>query len=216
MDPDLVAIAARHVERLLIVLAGGLSIVLGYRMFLAIPKAQNDGEGKVQLPGGISIYVSRVGPGVFFALFGAIILSLGVHDGLRLERREQLAAAPSQAAAAGASTASAVTEWRYSSAVGPGGAGEHGEVERNTVLGIVGQLTRVAAVLDGPVGRELSAPQRNDFPAALSEARQRLLASVWDERAWGPHIEFVRWVQEGESGPPPKRATPAVRAFRGQ
>src|SRR2546428_454261 len=78
MDSDLLAIAARHVERLLIVLAGGLSIVLGYRMFLAIPKAQNEGEGRIQLPGGVSIYVTRVGPGAFFAPYGAAILGLGL------------------------------------------------------------------------------------------------------------------------------------------
>src|SRR5688572_8561747 len=72
MDSDLITIAARHLERLLIVVAGGLSIVLGYRMFLAIPRAGEDkGEGKLELPGGISVYVTRVGPGVFFALFGA-------------------------------------------------------------------------------------------------------------------------------------------------
>ena len=39
MDSELIAVAARHFERLLIVVAGGLSIYLGYRMFLAIPRA---------------------------------------------------------------------------------------------------------------------------------------------------------------------------------
>ena len=53
-----------------------------------------------------------------------------------------------------------------------------------------------------------------DFDLALNDARRRLLAGVWDERTWGPYADFARWVQDGESGAPPARAAPAVRAFR--
>ena len=63
----------RGLERLLVIAAGALAIFLGYRLFLRMPE-RREGEGKFELPGGISIYVSRVGPGVFFALFGAAIL----------------------------------------------------------------------------------------------------------------------------------------------
>lgn len=61
------------IERIIIVIIGGLCIYLGYQLFLNLP-VQQEGEGRIKLPGDISIYVSRVGPGVFFALFGSIIL----------------------------------------------------------------------------------------------------------------------------------------------
>ena len=215
MDADLIAIVARHLERLLIVVGGGLSIVLGYQMFLAIPRTEKDeGEGKVELPGGISIYVTRVGPGVFFALFGAIILGLGLQQGLKLEVREQRPAVGSPASG-GAPAVATVTERKYSSLSTAGGSGQQREAERTSALDTVTQLARLGATLDGPGRRgELSQQQRLDFGLALSDARMRLLATVWDER-WGTYAEFARWVQGGESGAPPAAAAPAVRALRG-
>jgi hypothetical protein len=210
MDSELIAVAARHLERLLIVLGGALSIYLGYRMFLAIPRAASEtGEGKLELPGGVSIYVTRVGPGVFFALFGAVILGLGLQHGLTLEVKEQRRSAEAGATA----PAGVVTERRMSSAVPAASQMVH-DSERTGVLGTVEQLSRLGVALDGPGGRALSTRQRTDFDLALGDARRRLLASVWDERAWGPYADFARWVQDGESGAPPTRAAPAVRAYR--
>ncbi len=216
MDSELIAVAARHLERLLIVLAGAGSIYLGYRMFLAIPKATPEaetGEGKLELPGGVSIYVTRVGPGVFFALFGAVILGLGLHQGLNLEVKEQRSGVVAKDAASGA-PATIVTERRLSSAVPSGASAQQYDAERTGTLGTVGQLGRLAAALDGPGGKSLSQQQKIDFGGALNDARLRLLAAVWDEQTWGPYAEFSRWVQEGEGASPPARAAPAVRAYR--
>jgi hypothetical protein len=76
MEPQLLGIGARHLERLVIALSGALAIWLGYRLFLGMPLAER-GTGKLQLRGGISIFISRVGSGVFFALFGAGVLAYG-------------------------------------------------------------------------------------------------------------------------------------------
>lgn len=74
----------RMMERLLAVITGGFSIYLGYRLFVSIP-SQANGEGKFALPGGISIYLTRVGPGVFFALFGAIVVALSFHYSIKID-----------------------------------------------------------------------------------------------------------------------------------
>jgi hypothetical protein len=214
METDLIAIGARHLERLLIVIAGGLSIVLGYRMFLAIPRAGADqGEGKIELPGGISVYVTRVGPGVFFALFGALILGLGLQHGLKLEQRSEQRQATAATVSGEAPAVVAVTEKRYSSLAAAGASAQQREAERTGALDTVAQLGRLAGALEAPAAK-LTPQQRLDFGLALSDARMRLLASVWDER-WGAYTEFVRWAQGGESGAPPPAAAPAVRAFRG-
>lgn len=209
MDSEIIAVSARHLERIMIVLAGALSIVLGYRTFLSIPRRTEKGEGKLELPGGISIYVTRVGPGVFFALFGAVILALGLYKGLTVDVREGVVPAS-------ATTGAARMEERHlSSAVPAGASTQSQEVERTGALGTVAQLARLALTLDGPGGRSLAQQQRLDFGLALTDARLRLLAAVWSEREWGAYNEFTRWVQNGESGPPPTRAAPAVRAYRG-
>ena len=208
MDSELIAVAARHLERLLIVLAGAGSIYLGYRMFLAIPRARDTGEGKLELPGGVSIYVTRVGPGVFFALFGAAILALGLRHGLSVEVREQ------RPGEVGTSAATVLTERRLSSAVPSPASPQQQDAERTGTLGTVAQLGRLATALDGPGGKGFAQQQRIDFGGALNDARLRLLAAVWDEQAWGPYADFARWVQVGEGGAPPARAAPAVRAYR--
>lgn len=69
----------RSFERILDTVIGGISIYLGYRLFLKLPE-KTDSQGKVVLPGNISIYLSRVGPGVFFALFGAAVIALSLQD----------------------------------------------------------------------------------------------------------------------------------------
>jgi hypothetical protein len=65
-------IILRMIERILGVLLGGLSITLGFYLFKLIP-TQIDSEGKLTFPGG-SIHLMRTGPGVFFALFGCLII----------------------------------------------------------------------------------------------------------------------------------------------
>lgn len=62
----------RMLERLINVLIAGMSIYLGFRLFLSIPHSQS-GEGKFTFPGG-SVHLMRTGPGVFFALFGCAII----------------------------------------------------------------------------------------------------------------------------------------------
>ena len=74
MDPLLLTIGMRAIERLVIVLAGAGAIYLGYRLFLAMPNRDRS-SGKLELPGGVSIFLSRVGPGVFFSLFGATVIA---------------------------------------------------------------------------------------------------------------------------------------------
>jgi hypothetical protein len=76
----------RMMERIIVVLIGGLCIYLGYKLFLNLPE-QRDSEGKILLPGNISAYFSRVGPGVFFALFGALVISLSLYQGIEYERK---------------------------------------------------------------------------------------------------------------------------------
>lgn len=63
----------RALERLIAVAIGGLSIYLGYRLFSAV-RATGEGSAEVKLPGDVTVMLSRVAPGVFFALFGALVV----------------------------------------------------------------------------------------------------------------------------------------------
>jgi hypothetical protein len=79
MDPLLL----RFIERMAVVCIGGMSIYLGYRLFISVP-TQRDSAGKLALPWNISIILNRVGPGVFFALFGVAAVSLSLLQPLQI------------------------------------------------------------------------------------------------------------------------------------
>ncbi|MFH2046786.1 MAG: hypothetical protein ABIK92_16770 [Pseudomonadota bacterium] len=78
MDPIII----RSFERILDSVIGGVSIYLGYRLFIKLPE-KSDSQGKIILPGNISIFLSRVGPGVFFALFGAAVIALSLNNAIQ-------------------------------------------------------------------------------------------------------------------------------------
>lgn len=69
---NLLLALCRGVERLLIIGGGLACITLGYRLFL---KAIVDAGELVAEGAGYKLQMQRIGPGVFFALFGAFVLS---------------------------------------------------------------------------------------------------------------------------------------------
>ena len=73
MDTFTAFVSLRFLERLCAVVIGGIAIYLGYRLFLKVPE-RHDSAGKLVLPWDVSVVLSRVGPGIFFALFGASVV----------------------------------------------------------------------------------------------------------------------------------------------
>lgn len=178
----------RGVERLIAVLIGGASIYLGYRLFMALPEVRRDasGEGKVELPGGISIYVSRVGPGVFFALFGASIVALSIVNGLSI--------APSSG------TAQARPGVNYGAVAAARVAGTVSQ-DRANLLRDLRAVTRLEARLALEKGPFASVEERTDLMLALPRLKRHALASVWAED-WGEWQAFVDWTELRADAPP--------------
>ena len=69
---DEAVMVLRMTERIIAVLIGGFSIYLGYRLFFHLPFERSH-KGELELPG-VKIVLSRVGPGVFFGVFGTLVL----------------------------------------------------------------------------------------------------------------------------------------------
>jgi hypothetical protein len=68
--------ALRMLERIIVVSGGVLSIVLGYRLFM-IADLKNDGAGEFKSKV-LSVRLTKLYPGVFFALFGAIVMGISL------------------------------------------------------------------------------------------------------------------------------------------
>jgi len=216
MDDQTLVVILRGAERILVDLGGALAVYLGYQLFLRMPSRER-GEGKFELPGGISIYVSRVGPGVFFSLFGAAILGLSLVHGVSQDSTRSIAAgAPAAGVTSGEVAAAAPgivvqsTHYAGAAASAPPVDPLQAEAERDAVVLAIRNINRVPAALRA----ELPAAQRLDIEQAIAATKLRLLKSVWDQDQWGDFVPFRQWVDQGESDPPPPAIARAVAVYQ--
>jgi hypothetical protein len=77
----------RMIERIIATLLGGFFSWLGFRLFLDVTSKENS-SGEFKLPSGVGVQLTRVGPGVFFALFGAAIVCYSFHSQVTIDRTE--------------------------------------------------------------------------------------------------------------------------------
>lgn len=188
----------RAVERLLGLVIGGGTIYLGFRLFMALPQRASDSEGKFELPGGISIYISRVGPGVFFALFGAGLVGLSFVNALTF--KTEAAATPTQVASA------ASVETSDFSYVSGKAEGSPINLNREAVVRDARTLRKLEMALEVSVEDDRVALPAHDADAlliALPRVKRMMLRGVWDPQ-WGSYEAFSQWVRDGMAGPAPK------------
>jgi hypothetical protein len=188
MNPEII----RGVERLLGVLIGGFTVYLGFRLFLALPR-KTDSSGRVTLPGGVNIYLSRIGPGAFFAIFGCTLVAISFLQQVRVDRVRHTT--PEE-------TTSAVTEEKQSY-LGAGSAVQGASAEQRAI-----QLKDVRTTLASlnqfapPRLEQMPASDRNTLRLALEQSKLALVGSVWDS-SWGSYSAFREWVRGGRLTPLP-------------
>jgi hypothetical protein len=193
-------IILRAVERILAVIIGGLCVYLGYRLFLHIPN-QKDSEGKIKLPGGISIFVTRVGPGVFFVLFGASVVALSLYQGIvyfRERPSDPKTHSRSDIEIYGGLTPRRSTEDR-----------EKLERDRLRLRLEVEFLNTLPSLLRV----DLSDEQRREFTTRIPSTKLALMKTVWGPD-WGDFDEFILWVESDALDPVPKGLETAAAYYR--
>ena len=214
MDPLLLTIVLRAIERLFIVAAGAGAIYLGYRLFLAMPNRDRS-SGKLELPGGVSIFLSRVGPGVFFSLFGATVIAMALQFGVSFSDRSKpvggLTAADVAAVESGTVPMKRKTVFSgLVEAPAAGGDARSSETDRVGAAVTIRNLNRtLPALKDG-----LPSGQRLDIVQAVRDAKLRMMRAVWHEPSWGSYTRFIAWLDKGEPDPPPAEVEAAVMIYR--
>ena len=172
----------RGVERIVIVMLGGLSIYLGFALFKLIPR-QRDNQGKVVFPGGISIFLSRVGPGVFFALFGTIVI-----ESAMLSPVETTVKSPDTTS--GKQSQSEIQTIQ----MGPDSMPTTELVRLKTLLRSLNRMPNL-------VRSDLESSQKKDFEDDIKKIKLELLNATWGKsNDWST---FVDWVNSGAIGPAP-------------
>jgi branched-subunit amino acid transport protein len=199
----LAVVLTRATERILIVLVGALSIYLGYRLFKMIAPTRRhaaDGETKIELPGGVSIFLTRVGPGVFFALFGAALIGWAGTKPIEFNPPNAATIASARPIYSGVGDATPVLLPVAQAATGLDPA--------TVVARLNGAFQEAQRRLDPPAAAELG--------AALRAAKYAVLLRDWKPE-WGDRGAFDRWVREnGHRDPPPDEFPKVIPVFRGE
>jgi hypothetical protein len=195
MDSVDAMLLMRMVERLLGLLSGALCVVLGYRLFINLPE-KTDSSGKVVLPGGVSIWLSRVGPGIFFALFGAAIVAYSFASTVRVTNEQSAASSQASSDTPGAALAMRRQEIAAMSA-----RAAKSDATEQMLNDLRGSMTDLNAAIDR-LGRNVAPPERDRLVAGLQNAKVLLLRSAWMP-AWGDPARFQSWINSGAILPAP-------------
>lgn len=197
----------RAAERILALLIGGFTIFLGYKLFMHLPEKTNS-EGKIILPGNISVYLSRVGPGVFFAVFGTIVVAASFYFQFKVinpvknvdENQSEM-------------SPSSIT---YSIAASGGTEAKALESARSSMLSYSRLLNKISEKLEKLPASDkgLDENLKNDFLLAIPQLKLALVASVWG-KDWGDYPGFAAWAQKGAVDPVPKGSEQAAKYFNG-
>ena len=168
----------RMLERIIAVLIGGFSIYLGYRLFFHLPFERGH-EGELELPG-IKIVLSRVGPGVFFGVFGTVVLFYSFDNPVAVNGNDRAETGDHATAGYGGFVGASGTSARQSA---PGAVTPQ---QRSKALTSVELINCADTLLRNETGRELA----DKFSVAIRDAKRALLLSVWDTDSWGSADEF--------------------------
>lgn len=176
MSLDMVFGIGVIVIRVLQILVGTLLCVLGYRLFEKVQTT--DGAAELALSQHLKFNLSKVGPGVFFALFGAVILVQGLMNPLQYGR--ELSAAP-----AGPVTESTKIAGQRQLTLPEGRRPASEDLRRHM---------RFMNTLEEFRRNDLSIEQRVTLENDLREAKLALMAAAWDRR-WGDYVRFEAWAR---------------------
>jgi hypothetical protein len=197
MDPTFLFLV-RMMERIADVIIGGVAIYLGYSLFLKLPRAKTS-NGDFVLPGNVSIYLSRIGPGIFFALFGTAVVLLSLYMQVNIDGRIPEVIAD-DTAASGVSM-SGITE--------DAGSQTSFAASRAAMRLDMTILNQLPKNLDP----DLEERENRDILLALPRIKLAMMKSIWDEDAWGDPAMFREAFESGEIVCPAESVENAAQFF---
>ncbi len=203
MDPQSLTILMGAFQRILSILIGGMLIYFGYRLFLSLPgkHGRDGGSGEFSLGGANKVKLSKVGPGVFFAIFGAGLIAYSFAKPMKVNIP---AAGPSATSAPNAGTGVvAAPGFSCAGAVSAPQTDEDRARMRTETQRDIVALNRALA--------NANPSERPELERAVTKAKVSLMEPLWAED-WGDIADFREWLAKG--GSPPGAVQPAVDFFQ--
>lgn len=196
--------ALRMVERLIDVMIGGGCVYLGYRLFITMPE-KSDSEGKIVLPGGVSIWLSRVGPGIFFALFGVVLVGMSFKNAVETTSESRVPAT--------SSAPTEITLVKHQARAMGGSSDEDGLMAQQRLIEARKYLTELNGKWPRALRSDLPQDQMDNLILARDFAKRQILHAVW-KSSWGNFEAFEQWLREGAMMPPPLDLKEAAELYR--
>jgi len=190
--------------RLLQIGAGVLLCVLGYRLFARVPTA--DSGADISMATHLKLNFTKIGPGVFFALFGAAVLVQALANPLRLERQAGAVqgAAPAASAASASQAAAAGERLMITGATATSVAVTMPPLDEAALT----RHLRFANGLTDLLKPGLAMDRRVAFENSQRELKLSLMRAGW-QPDWGDRAAFETWVLH-RRGEAPSRAALAL------
>jgi len=168
----------RMLERILAVVIGGGAIYLGYRLFFQIPDDSNH-RGRLELPG-IKLVLTKVGPGIFFAAFGCIVVVYSLTTPVEIESQRTVSSQ-------GADELARNDIFETTSFTGMGTLADE-SLQSGATASPQQRSAALQAVEMINCLHRLGEPHDDLYELAtpaVRQAKQALLLSVWDPDDWG-------------------------------
>jgi hypothetical protein len=206
MDPQSLTILVGAFQRILGILIGGMLVYFGYRLFLSLPGkgGGSGGSGEFSLGRASKIKLSKVGPGVFFAVFGAGLIAYSFANPMKVNIPAASPGTPSAASAskAGPSTVAAAGFSYVGAVSAPETDEDRARMRTETQEDIV--------ILNRALDRA-NASERPQVERAVVRAKVALMEPLWAED-WGELKDFRDWL--ANDGTPPDKTRPAADYFQ--
>lgn len=207
----------RAIERFADVVIGAMAIYLGYKLFMNLPEKREtqDGEMKLLLPGNISVYASRVAPGIFFALFGTAMVLMSFVSPLKLDGGSLVLtpAPPKTQDQTDENPQTIRTSFSYLTGKAET---ERVSTDRSAVLRDLAALRELESALNASLASggepEIGPEQAATLINTLQRVKLSLMLAVWDEN-WGNAETFAAWAGQGGFSQPPASVQPAADLF---
>lgn len=212
MDPQSLTILVGAFQRILGILIGGMLVYFGYRLFLSLPgkRGRDGGSGEFSLGRSGKLKLSKVGPGVFFAIFGAGLIAYSFAKPMKVNIPATAANAPNAAAGPNAATAPKANKGTVAAAsfsyVGAVSAPETDEDRVRMRSETQEDIIALNRALD-----RANVSERTQVERAVVRAKVALMEPLWAED-WGELKDFRDWLEKG--GTPPAKTQPAADYFQ--
>jgi hypothetical protein len=182
MDPQSLTILVGAFQRILSILIGGMLVYFGYRLFLSLPAkgGRDGGSGEFSLGRGSKVKLSKVGPGVFFAIFGAGLIAYSFAKPMKVNIPSAGRSAPNSPSTPNAPSASKPGTTTVAAAG----------------FSYIGAVSASGTVEDRARMRTETQEDIIVLNHALDRAKVALMEPLWAED-WGELKDFRDWLAKG-------------------